>query len=84
MRNLTTAAIAKVRQQANVGVMGDAFADEAFCRAVVAAVARRQEIPTAHGKLQFRPTAPSRAWRARTSPRCRPPGRRARAPTPWW
>jgi maltose alpha-D-glucosyltransferase/alpha-amylase len=57
VRNLTTAGIAKVRQQSNVGVMGDAFADEAFCRAVVVAMARRQEIPTAQGKLQFRPTA---------------------------
>jgi maltose alpha-D-glucosyltransferase/alpha-amylase len=57
VRNLTTAAIAKIRQQANVGVMGDAFADEAFCRAVVGAMAKRREIPTAQGKLQFRPTA---------------------------
>ncbi|HTV76909.1 MAG TPA: maltose alpha-D-glucosyltransferase [Steroidobacteraceae bacterium] len=57
LRNITTAGIAKVRQQANVGVMGDAFADELFCRAVVSAIARGQEIPTAQGKLQFRPTA---------------------------
>jgi maltose alpha-D-glucosyltransferase/alpha-amylase len=57
IRNLTTAGIAKVRQQANVGIMGDAFADETFCRAVVVAMARRQEIPTAQGKLLFRPTA---------------------------
>ena len=57
VHNLSTAGIAKVRQQANVGVMGDAFADEAFCRAVVVAMAARREIPTAQGKLQFRPTA---------------------------
>ena len=57
VRNLTTAAIAKIRQQANVGVMGDAFADEAFCRAIVGAMAKRRDIATAHGKLQFRPTA---------------------------
>ncbi len=57
VRNLTTAAIAKIRQQANVGVMGDAFADEAFCRTVVGAMARRHEVPMAQGKLQFRPTA---------------------------
>jgi maltose alpha-D-glucosyltransferase/alpha-amylase len=55
-RNLSTAAVAKVRQQANVGVMGDAFADEAFCRSIVAAMAARTEVATAHGKLQFRPT----------------------------
>ena len=57
VRNLSTAAIAKVRQQANVGVMGDAFADEVFCRALVGAMATRHEVPTAQGKLQFRPTA---------------------------
>jgi len=56
VRNLTTAAIAKIRQQANVGLMGDAFADEAFCHAVVGAMAKRREVPTAQGKLQFRPT----------------------------
>src|SRR5450631_879938 len=57
VRNLSTSAIAKIRQQANVGVMGDAFADEAFCRAFVVAIAKRRNIPTAHGKLEFRPTA---------------------------
>src|SRR6202035_4086091 len=56
VRNLSTAAVAKIRQQANVGVMGDAFADEMFCRSVVAAVAARQEIAMTQGKLQFRPT----------------------------
>jgi maltose alpha-D-glucosyltransferase/alpha-amylase len=57
VRNLSTAAVAKIRQQANVGVMGDAFADEMFCRAVVAAMAARKEIAMAQGKLQFRPTS---------------------------
>ncbi len=57
VRNLSTSAIAKIRQQANVGVMGDAFADEAFCRALVVAMAKRRDITTAHGKLEFRPTA---------------------------
>ena len=57
VRNLATAAVAKIRQQANVGVMGDAFADEMFCRAVVAAMATRKEIAMSQGKLQFRPTA---------------------------
>ncbi len=42
----STPAVAKIRQQANVGVMGDArFADEMFCHAVVAAIAARREIP---------------------------------------
>jgi maltose alpha-D-glucosyltransferase/alpha-amylase len=57
VRNLSTAAVAKVRQQGNVGVMGDAYADELFCRAVVAAMAVGREIPMAQGKLQFRRTA---------------------------
>src|SRR5258708_24412917 len=56
LRNLSTAAVAKIRQQANVGLMGDAFADEMFCRAVVAAMAGRKEIAMSQGKLQFRPT----------------------------
>src|SRR5271156_6141607 len=57
LRNISTAAIAKVRQQASVGVMGDAFADEAFCRAVVGAMHKPRDMPTAQGKLEFRPTA---------------------------
>jgi maltose alpha-D-glucosyltransferase/alpha-amylase len=56
LRNLSTAAVAKVRQQANVGVLGDAFADELFCRSIVAAIAARKEIAMTQGRLQFRPT----------------------------
>ncbi|HXI76188.1 MAG TPA: maltose alpha-D-glucosyltransferase [Steroidobacteraceae bacterium] len=56
VRNLATAAVAKIRQQANVGVMGDAFADDMFCRSVVAAMATRKEIAASQGKLRFRPT----------------------------
>lgn len=56
LKNVTAAALAKVRQQANVGVMGDAFADEGFCRAVVAAIGAGLELPTASGQLHFRPT----------------------------
>jgi len=56
VRNLSTAAVVKIRQQANVGLMGDAFADEMFCRAMVSAMAARKEIAMSQGKLQFRPT----------------------------
>ncbi len=56
LRNLSTAAVAKIRQQADVGVMGDAFADQSFCRAVVHAMATRREIPSTQGKFVFRPT----------------------------
>jgi maltose alpha-D-glucosyltransferase / alpha-amylase len=57
VKNLSTAALVKIRQQGNVGIIGDAFADEAFCRAVVNAMATRKQVATAQGKLQFRPTA---------------------------
>ncbi|HTC37739.1 MAG TPA: putative maltokinase, partial [Steroidobacteraceae bacterium] len=57
VKNLSTSAVAKIRQQANVGVMGDAFADETFCRAVVAAMAAGREVAMSGGKLRFRPTA---------------------------
>ena len=58
LKGLTPGAVAKVRQQANVGVMGDAFYDEAFCRAVVLAIGANEVVPTAAGgRLQFKPTA---------------------------
>ncbi len=53
---LEPAALAKVRQQANVGVMSDAFHDEGFCRAIVGAIADRKEMTTGSGRLRFRPT----------------------------
>jgi maltose alpha-D-glucosyltransferase / alpha-amylase len=56
-RSLSTSAVARIRQQANVGVMGDAFADECFCRAAVKAMASSREVPMSQGKLSFRPTA---------------------------
>ncbi|MBI4205022.1 MAG: putative maltokinase, partial [Betaproteobacteria bacterium] len=56
MRGLAPATVAKVRQQANIGVLGDAFADEVFCRAVVKAIGAGQEIASARGKLCFRLT----------------------------
>ena len=56
VRALAPATIAKVRQQANVGVMVDAFADEAFCRTVIDAIRSGQRIATAHGTLHFTPT----------------------------
>ncbi|MEO8079926.1 MAG: putative maltokinase, partial [Caldimonas sp.] len=57
MAALQPAGLAKVRQQANVGVMGDAFYDEQFCRALIQAIADRREIATAGGRLRFAPTA---------------------------
>jgi maltose alpha-D-glucosyltransferase/alpha-amylase len=57
VKALGGAAIAKVRQQASVGIMADAFADEAFCRAVVEAIGAGREIAGAQGKLRFTPTS---------------------------
>ncbi|HZV93934.1 MAG TPA: maltose alpha-D-glucosyltransferase, partial [Caldimonas sp.] len=57
MNALEPAAVAKVRQQANVGVMGDAFYDESFCRALVVAIRAGLELPMAAGRLRFKATA---------------------------
>jgi len=57
MHKVAAAALAKVRQQASVGVMGDAFYDEAFCRALVSAIAGNLELTSVHGQLRFKPTA---------------------------
>lgn len=57
LRQLSAMALAKVRMQARVGVMADALADMAFCRALVQAVAEGRELPTAgKGRLRFVPT----------------------------
>ena len=55
-RQLAGATIARVRQQAQVGVLAEASADDAFCRAVVDAIGAGKEVATARGKLHFRPT----------------------------
>jgi maltose alpha-D-glucosyltransferase/alpha-amylase len=56
VRALAPVTLAMVRQQASVGVLGDAFADETFCRALVAAIGAGREIATAGGVLRFAPT----------------------------
>ena len=57
LRSLGPAGIAKVRQQAAVGVLADAFADPAFSRSLVEAIAARQELATAQGRIRFTPGA---------------------------
>ncbi|MBW7832388.1 MAG: maltose alpha-D-glucosyltransferase [Simplicispira suum] len=61
MKSLEPGALAKVRQQAQVGVMGDAFFDERFTHAVVRAIARETQVDTRDGQLHFVPTALGRA-----------------------
>jgi maltose alpha-D-glucosyltransferase/alpha-amylase len=53
VRALAAGTVARVRQQANVGVIGDALADEAFCRHVVRAIGAGKTLPTARGSLRF-------------------------------
>ncbi|MDR6454166.1 maltose alpha-D-glucosyltransferase [Variovorax paradoxus] len=57
MAGVAQAALAKVRQQAQVGLMGDAFYDEAFCRELVLAIRSGLDLETAQGRLRFRATA---------------------------
>jgi maltose alpha-D-glucosyltransferase/alpha-amylase len=54
---LASSIVAKTREQAKVGVMADAFADDKFCRALVEAIGAGGELATAQGKLRFVPTA---------------------------
>ena len=45
VRQLAQSSIVRVRQQANVGVVGDAMADEGFCRNVVKAIGESRSLP---------------------------------------
>jgi maltose alpha-D-glucosyltransferase / alpha-amylase len=56
LRTLLPFAIAKVRQQAQVGVLADAFGDEAFVRTLVAAVGAGGTLKSARGVIEFKPT----------------------------
>lgn len=57
VRALAPATLARVRQQSQVGVLADAFADEAFCRSLVGSIISGSEVVCAHGKLRFTPTS---------------------------
>jgi len=57
LQRLSPTALARIRQQANVGVMADAFHDDAFCRAVVQAMGAGQEIQSSSGRLRFSATS---------------------------
>jgi len=54
---LSSYTIAKVRQQAQVGVLADALGDENFMRALVAAVGEGVQLKSARGSLHFKPTS---------------------------
>jgi maltose alpha-D-glucosyltransferase / alpha-amylase len=57
LKAMSAASVARVRQQARVGVMADAFADDSFCRAVVESIAAGSVLPCTKGKITFTPTA---------------------------
>ncbi len=48
--------LAKVRQQARVGLLVDALADDRFCRSVVEAIAGSQTVTAGAVRIEFRPT----------------------------
>jgi maltose alpha-D-glucosyltransferase/alpha-amylase len=56
VRAIAAATLARVRQQSDVGVLADAFADEAFCRALVESVIKGSVVTCAYGTLRFTPT----------------------------
>ena len=49
--------LAKVRQRARMGVLGDALTDPAFSQALIEAMGQNLELPFAQGRLQFSATA---------------------------
>ncbi|MDD2852726.1 MAG: maltose alpha-D-glucosyltransferase [Desulfuromonadaceae bacterium] len=57
VRALAAVTLARIRQQSDVGVLADAFANEAFCRALVEGIIKGNVVPCASGKLRFTPTA---------------------------
>jgi maltose alpha-D-glucosyltransferase/alpha-amylase len=56
LAKLQSAAIAKVRQQAKVGVLADASFDENFCRVLIETIGDGGEYRTERGKLTFAAT----------------------------
>jgi maltose alpha-D-glucosyltransferase/alpha-amylase len=54
--HLAGAAVARVRQQAAVGILADAFADDAFCQLILETIGGGREIALEHGRLRGVPT----------------------------
>ena len=72
-RALAPLAVAKVRQQAKMGVLADAMADEPFCRALVEAIGAGTRAKTDNGRAALHAAArPMPSWSAmRSTARCR-------------
>jgi len=56
LRALSAMAIARVRQQANVGIVADALADESLLRHVVKSIGESRVLKTERGELRFTPS----------------------------
>jgi maltose alpha-D-glucosyltransferase/alpha-amylase len=57
LRLLSPAGVARIRQQAEVGMMADAYADEPFCRALIGAMGRGTDVAGTAGTFEFRATS---------------------------
>jgi len=55
-QRLLPVTLAKVRHRAQVGILYDAYADPAFCRALIAAIGESKRVPLGTGTLRFEPT----------------------------
>jgi len=53
LRGLLPATLARVRQQARVGVLADALTDEAFCKAMLQAMVEGRELRCENGTIRF-------------------------------
>ncbi|MDH4192011.1 MAG: maltose alpha-D-glucosyltransferase, partial [Betaproteobacteria bacterium] len=54
VRALAPVTLAKVRQQADIGVIADAFGDEFFCRAMLEAIGAGRDVAAGSATLRFR------------------------------
>ncbi|HXX85253.1 MAG TPA: maltose alpha-D-glucosyltransferase [Casimicrobiaceae bacterium] len=57
MRKVQSALLARARQQARIGAVADAFADDAFCRQLVRSIDEATELRFARGTMRFRRTS---------------------------
>jgi maltose alpha-D-glucosyltransferase/alpha-amylase len=64
VKALASMTLARVRQQANVGVLAEAMADVTFCRAVASAVCSGLTLWSEKGTLRFSPTQACAAFSA--------------------
>ncbi len=56
LRSLAAVTVARVRQRARMGILYDAFADDAFCRSVLTAIGSREELALGPARLVFSAT----------------------------